>query len=381
MPPEPLFHARDLTKVYRMGEVEVPALRGVDLDLYPGEFVVILGPSGSGKSTLLNILGGLDAPTSGTVTFRDHVLTQADEAALTQYRREHVGFVFQFYNLIPSLTAVENVALVTSLVEGAHGHVPADPAETLALVGLGARLDAFPAQLSGGEQQRVAIARAVAKRPDVLLCDEPTGALDVETGKLVLPGAGAPVTVHTPMAGVVLRVDEEHPCVVPAGSPLLMLGAFGWPDIVVDVLSRDVPRVPAGAVMRVVSGGDTLWARVRRVEPTARTVRSALGVDEQRVPVIGEVVQAPRTLGHDFAVEARIVLARLPEALVVPTGALVGDGERWAVFVVDKRGRARLTSVRLLARGETQAAVGGVEAGRRVVVYPPEALWEGTRVR
>jgi putative ABC transport system ATP-binding protein len=186
MPPEPLFHARDLTKVYRMGEVEVPALRGVDLDLYPGEFVVILGPSGSGKSTLLNILGGLDAPTSGTVTFRDHVLTQAEEGELTRYRREHVGFVFQFYNLIPSLTAVENVELVTSLVEGAHGHVPADPAETLALVGLGERLDAFPAQLSGGEQQRVAIARAVAKRPDVLLCDEPTGALDVETGKLVL---------------------------------------------------------------------------------------------------------------------------------------------------------------------------------------------------
>ena len=180
MASEPLFHARDLTKVYRMGDVEVPALRGVNLDLFPGEFVVILGPSGSGKSTLLNILGGLDAPTSGTVTFRDHVLTQADEGALTRYRREHVGFVFQFYNLIPSLTAVENVALVTSLVEGAHGHVPADPAATLALVGLGERLDAFPAQLSGGEQQRVAIARAVAKRPDVLLCDEPTGALDVE---------------------------------------------------------------------------------------------------------------------------------------------------------------------------------------------------------
>ena len=186
MATEPLFHARGLAKVYRMGEVEVPALRGVDLDLYPGEFVVILGPSGSGKSTLLNILGGLDAPTSGTVTFRDHVLTQADESALTRYRREHVGFVFQFYNLIPSLTAVENVALVTSLVEGTHGHIPADPAETLALVGLGDRLESFPAQLSGGEQQRVAIARAVAKRPDVLLCDEPTGALDVETGKLVL---------------------------------------------------------------------------------------------------------------------------------------------------------------------------------------------------
>jgi putative ABC transport system ATP-binding protein len=186
VPTNPLFHARGLAKVYRMGEVEVPALRGVDLDLFPGEFVVILGPSGSGKSTLLNILGGLDAPSAGTVTFRDHVLTDASERELTQYRREHVGFVFQFYNLIPSLTALENVSLVTALATGHHGHEPADPAETLKLVGLGERLDNFPAQLSGGEQQRVAIARAVAKRPDVLLCDEPTGALDVETGKLVL---------------------------------------------------------------------------------------------------------------------------------------------------------------------------------------------------
>ncbi len=182
----PIFQAKGLSKVYRMGEVEVHALRGLDLALDAGEFVVILGPSGSGKSTLLNILGGLDAPTSGTVTFRDHTLTNATERELTQYRREHVGFVFQFYNLIPSLTALENVALVTSLVGGAHGHVAADPAEILQLVGLGDRLDNFPAQLSGGEQQRVAIARAVAKRPDVLLCDEPTGALDVDTGKLVL---------------------------------------------------------------------------------------------------------------------------------------------------------------------------------------------------
>ena len=192
---DPLFHARGLSKVYRMGEVEVPALRGVDLDLFAGEFVVILGPSGSGKSTLLNILGGLDAPTAGTVTFRDHVLTEASERELTRYRREHVGFVFQFYNLIPSLTARETVELVTALAdEPRHGRAgaphartaPADPVETLRLVGLGERLDNFPAQLSGGEQQRVAIARAVAKRPDVLLCDEPTGALDVETGKLVL---------------------------------------------------------------------------------------------------------------------------------------------------------------------------------------------------
>ena len=176
-----VFHARALEKIYLMGEIQVHALQGVDLDLFEGEFVVILGPSGSGKSTLLNILGGLDAPTRGEVHFRDHDLVAADDRALTRYRREHVGFVFQFYNLIPSLTARENVALVTDIAEK-----PMDPAEALRLVGLGDRLDHFPAQLSGGEQQRVAIARAVAKRPDVLLCDEPTGALDVETGRLVL---------------------------------------------------------------------------------------------------------------------------------------------------------------------------------------------------
>jgi putative ABC transport system ATP-binding protein len=178
---EPVFQARGVTKVYRMGEVEVHALKGVDLDLYEGEFVVLLGPSGSGKSTLLNILGGLDVPTAGTVRYRDHDLTAADDAALTRYRREHVGFVFQFYNLIPSLTARENVALITDIARA-----PMRPEEALGLVGLGGRMDHFPAQLSGGEQQRVAIARAIAKRPDVLLCDEPTGALDVGTGILVL---------------------------------------------------------------------------------------------------------------------------------------------------------------------------------------------------
>lgn len=176
-----MFEARCITKVYRMGEVEVHALRGVDLDLYDGEFVVLLGPSGSGKSTLLNILGGLDVPTSGTVRYRDHDLTQFDDTALTRYRREHVGFVFQFYNVIPSLTARENVALVTEIAKN-----PMDPAEALRLVGLEDRMDHFPSQMSGGEQQRVAIARAVAKRPDVLLCDEPTGALDVKTGIVVL---------------------------------------------------------------------------------------------------------------------------------------------------------------------------------------------------
>ncbi len=178
---EPLFDARGLAKVYRVGDVDVRALDGVDLSLGAGEFVVILGPSGSGKSTLLNILGGIDSPTAGRVRFRDHDLVAADARELTRYRREHVGFVFQFYNLIPSLTALENVTLVTDI-----SPAPMDPAAALALVGLADRAGHFPAQLSGGEQQRVAIARAVAKRPDVLLCDEPTGALDFETGKVVL---------------------------------------------------------------------------------------------------------------------------------------------------------------------------------------------------
>jgi putative ABC transport system ATP-binding protein len=176
-----LFEIRDLSKVYGVGDVEVHALRRVDLTLSEGEFVVLLGPSGSGKSTLLNIIGGLDVPTAGQVFYRDVELTSADEAALTMYRRKHVGFVFQFYNLIPSLTAAENVALVTEISDN-----PMTPDEALRMVGLGPRETHFPAQLSGGEQQRVAIARAVAKRPAVLLCDEPTGALDISTGVVVL---------------------------------------------------------------------------------------------------------------------------------------------------------------------------------------------------
>ena len=178
---EVVLEGRGISKVYRMGEVDVHALRGVDFELRRSELTVLLGASGSGKSTLLNILGGLDVPSSGTVRYRDHDLTDAKESALTRYRREHVGFVFQFYNLIPSLTALENVALVTDIATS-----PMDPREALSLVGLGERVDHFPAQLSGGEQQRVAIARAVAKRPDLLLCDEPTGALDFQTGILVL---------------------------------------------------------------------------------------------------------------------------------------------------------------------------------------------------
>ena len=176
-----IFTAVGLTKTYVLGEVEVQALRGLDLEIWPGEVVVLLGPSGSGKSTLLNIMGGLDRPTAGTLLFKELELSALDEHGLTAYRRDHVGFVFQFYNLVPSLTAYENVALVTEIAD--H---PMRPEDALALVGLEARQDHFPAQLSGGEQQRVAIARAIAKRPEVLLCDEPTGALDSRTGVRVI---------------------------------------------------------------------------------------------------------------------------------------------------------------------------------------------------
>ena len=180
-----LFRMRGVAKTYRTGEVEVRALREVDLEIARGEFVVLLGPSGSGKSTLLNILGGLDVPSAGQVLFGEQELSRATESELTAYRRRHVGFVFQFYNLIPSLTVRENVALVTDIVE--HP-MPAD--EAIDRVGLTPRRDHFPGQLSGGEQQRVAIARAIVKRPEVLLCDEPTGALDYQTGKLVLEVIG-----------------------------------------------------------------------------------------------------------------------------------------------------------------------------------------------
>ena len=206
-----LLSCERLRKIYRMGEVDVRALDGVDFRLRAGELLVLLGPSGSGKSTLLNILGGLDVPTSGRVLFSGEDLTAADEETLTEYRRRNVGFVFQFYNLVPSLTARENVALVTDISED-----PLEPAEALGLVGLGNRLDHFPSQLSGGEQQRVAIARAVAKRPSVLLCDEPTGALDFRTGILVLEvieqvnrelgTATAVITHNAPIAEMADRV-------------------------------------------------------------------------------------------------------------------------------------------------------------------------------
>ncbi len=198
----PIYKIDDLTKVYRSGEVEVHALRGVDLEIGPGEFIVLLGPSGSGKSTLVNILGGLDAASSGRVVFRDQEITGLDEGELTKYRRDHVGFVFQFYNLVPSLTARENVSLVTEIARD-----PMDPGEALEIAGLPReRHDHFPAQLSGGEQQRVAIARAIAKKPEVLLCDEPTGALDSKTGIRVLE---ALASVNRDLGATVLVITHN----------------------------------------------------------------------------------------------------------------------------------------------------------------------------
>jgi putative ABC transport system ATP-binding protein len=233
---EAVFSARGLTKVYRTGEVEIHALRGVDLDLYAGEFVVLLGPSGSGKSTLLNILGGLDVPSAGSVRYRDHDLSSADEEALTRFRREHVGFVFQFYNLIPSLTARENVEVVTEIASR-----PMGAGEALALVGLGDRLDAFPAQLSGGQQQRVAIARAIAKQPEVLLCDEPTGALDSETGTQVLEALsdvnqrlGTTTVVITHNAGIaamahrVIRLSDGRIVSVEVNAERKLAAEISW---------------------------------------------------------------------------------------------------------------------------------------------------------
>jgi putative ABC transport system ATP-binding protein len=230
--PGPVLAGHNLTKRYMMGEVEVMALRGVDLDLVEGELMVMLGASGSGKSTLLNILGGLDTATAGTLAFRGHDLTAAGEDALTQYRRHHVGFVFQFYNLVPSLTARENVALVTEIARD-----PMDPVDALQMVGLGERLDHFPAQLSGGEQQRVAVARAIAKRPDVLLCDEPTGALDFQTGALVL--------------GVLQRVNRElgtTTAIITHNAPIAALG-----DRVVTLVDGRIARTEVPAERRTAA--------------------------------------------------------------------------------------------------------------------------------
>lgn len=224
--PAVLFHASQLTKTYYMGEVAVQALRAVDLNLYEGEFVVLLGPSGSGKSTLLNILGGLDVPSSGAVYFKNQNLTAGGDRLLTRFRRESIGFIFQFYNLIPSLTARENVALVTDIAP--H---PLRPEVALELVGLGDRLDHFPSQLSGGQQQRVAIARAIAKRPKVLFCDEPTGALDFSTGKRVLE--------------VLAKVNQEMSTTVVVITHNAGIGAMG--DRIITMRDGEIHSIVANA--------------------------------------------------------------------------------------------------------------------------------------
>jgi putative ABC transport system ATP-binding protein len=214
--PRPTLRARGLSKVYRTGDVEVHALQGVDLTLHAGELIVLLGASGSGKSTLLNILGGLDTPSAGSVWYLDHDLASGDDASLTRYRREHVGFVFQFFNLLPSLTAEENVSLVTEIARE-----PLAPRDALALVGLSDRATHFPSQLSGGEQQRVAIARAIAKRPDVLLCDEPTGSLDVVTGRLVL----AAIAKVNRELGTIAAVITHNAAIAAMGDRVLRLSS------------------------------------------------------------------------------------------------------------------------------------------------------------
>jgi putative ABC transport system ATP-binding protein len=225
---EAVFEARGLTKVYHMGEVDVHALRGVDLELYPGELVVLLGPSGSGKSTLLNILGGLDIPSGGTVRYREKDLTAASDAALTRYRREHVGFVFQFYNLIPNLTARENVELASQV-----GRDPLPIDEVMASVGLSDRVANFPSQLSGGEQQRVAIARALAKNPKLLLCDEPTGALDYNTGRSILKLLQE--TCRT--RGITVVVITHNLALMPMGNKVIKLKS----GLIEEIVDNDTP--------------------------------------------------------------------------------------------------------------------------------------------
>ncbi|WP_395686031.1 ABC transporter ATP-binding protein [Aestuariivirga sp.] len=233
-PAPPVFRVKDLRKIYRSGEVEVQALRGVDFEASAGDFIVILGPSGSGKSTFLNIIGGLDRATSGEAWFLDHDLGHASEAGLTRYRRDHVGFIFQFYNLVPSLTAFENVKLVTEIARN-----PMDPAQALALVGLEERMDHFPAQLSGGEQQRVAIARAIAKQPDVLLCDEPTGALDSRTGVKVLEA----LTTVSARTGATTLVITHNAAIADIADRVVHFA-----DGMIASETRNASRKPASAV-------------------------------------------------------------------------------------------------------------------------------------
>ena len=334
-----VFTARGLTKTYHMGEAEVHALRGVDLDIGAGEFIVLLGPSGSGKSTLLNILGGLDTPSSGSISFKTQDLSKADEPALTRYRREHVGFVFQFYNLIPALTARENVALVTDIAVQ-----PMPAAEALAWVGLAERLDHFPSQLSGGEQQRVAIARAIAKRPDVLLCDEPTGALDYQTGKLVLAARELRREVIEPLgeAHPRQRLGRRHRLRGDVGHQRHVLACGERGDEVVE-LEHEADVLPPVARERGLVGVRQIVvlecdrARARRIEP-------AQDVEQRRLAAARGPEQDDELAGADVEVDAaqRVHLG-LAHAVRLGKGAR-GEDHRGIVIAPPA---ARLTQVKL----------------------------------
>lgn len=345
--PRKTFTIRSLTKVYGEGRSAVHALRGVDLDNKQGEIVVLLGPSGSGKSTLLNIVGGLDRATGGTVHFQDQNLTDMTDAQLTRYRRDHIGFVFQFYNLMPSLTARENVELVTEIAR--H---PMQPDAALAMVGL---------------KQRVAIARAVAKQPEVLFCDEPTGALDSKTGRI-------------------LRIMQQSETTLPAGAPIMEIGNISNDlEVVVELLSTDAVQVRAGdrVIIDDWGGPATLAGVVERVDPFGIAKFSALGIAEQRVSAIIRLAGPPEDhsgLGHGFRVKARIVVWEDADTLTLPASALFRSGKDWAVFRVEDS-KARLRTVTIGRNNGIEAQVlDGLDPGDRVVLFPSSGLTDGVRV-
>ena len=401
------YRTEGLTKVYGEGEAAVHALRGVDLKLPAGEIVVLLGPSGSGKSTLLNIIGGLDRASDGKAWFGDQELSVMSDAELTRYRRDNVGFVFQFYNLMPSLTARENVELVTEIADN-----PMDPDEALALVGLRERVDHFPAQLSGGEQQRVAIARAIAKRPKVLFCDEPTGALDSMTGRAVLKvlkdvnetlgstvlivthaaatararSGGAAIPIVAPVSGRVLKVTQQSAATLAAGAQIMEIGdTQGDLEVLVELLSTDAVQVSPGDKVLIDNwgGSGTLATVVSRIEPQGFTKVSALGVEEQRVNTIVRLTDArigQVRLGSGFRVEARIVVWEDKDTVIVPSSALFREQGDWAVFVVTD-GRARRRTVKIGRNNGTQAQVlEGLKKGETVILFPASDIADGTRV-
>jgi HlyD family secretion protein len=413
------FRIENLTKTYLMGEVEVQALRGVDIELYEGEFVVLLGPSGSGKSTFLNILGGLDKPTSGHVFFHDHELTAPGERELTSYRRYHVGFVFQFYNLVPNLTARENVAQVTDAAPAfldirnkaqAEADVQAATAgKTLA----DARLARARAELRFAESdleryRRLAAGDHISKREleraeleaqtrkaevatTVAAVGQADFALTRARTALLQPGetspddAGCCVQVRAPASGQVLRVLSVSESVVRAGQPILEVGDINDPEIVVDLLSTDAVQVAPGATVVIEHWGGTtvLNGRVRLVAPSGFTKVSTLGIEEQHVNVIIDFTDPPEfwsSLGDGYRVESRIEVCRSESELKVPVGALFRYANQWAVFG-SVAGRATLTYVEIGHRNDSHAQVlDGLMEGDEVIVHPSDRVDDGGRV-